>query len=194
VKQPAALTRQTVREAVLFVILVSVAVASRLIEYFPPNAHAVAAATLLAGLLFRSYVLAICVPLVSMMISDAVIGGHDGLVMISVYASLLLPLVWRNALRRDLLVAPIAALAGSAFFYLTTNFAHWYSFGDQMQETAWTSSGLIHCYAIAIPFFKYTLMGDLGYTAVLFGGYIVTRLLSAQNADEVTPALPTVAA
>ena len=175
----AVMKQQTVREIVLFLVLVGVAVVSRLIEYFPPNAHAVAAAALLAGLLFRSRVVALCVPLLAMMISDSVIGGHDGLVMVTVYGSLVLPVLRCGALRRDRLLTPIAAVAGSMVFYLTTNFAHWLSFGDRMQEAQWTWSGLVHCYAIALPFFKYTLMGDLGYSAVLFGAYAVAKLLTA---------------
>src|SRR5205085_5688162 len=110
-----------------FVALIAVAVASRLIEYFPPNAHAVAACALLAGLIFRSRVVALCVPLVAMMISDSLIGGHDGLVMATVYASLALPVIWGGLLKRDLLLTPVAAFTNSAIFYLATNFAHWYS-------------------------------------------------------------------
>jgi len=174
-QEPSAVKPQTIRDAALFVLLVAVAVASRLIEYFPPNAHAVAAAALLAGVLFQNRIVAVCVPLVAMMISDSIIGGHDGLVMFTVYASLVLPVVWGSLLKRDLLLTPVAALAGSAVFYLTTNFAHWYSFGDRMQEITWTASGLAHCYAIALPFFKYTLIGDLSYAAVLFGAYLVVK-------------------
>jgi hypothetical protein len=179
--EPFAVKPQTIREAALFVLLVGAAVASRLIEYFPPNAHAVAAAALLAGVLFRSRIVAVCVPLASMMISDSIIGGHDGLVMFTVYASLVLPVVWGSLLKRDLLLTPAAALVSSAVFYLTTNFAHWYSFGDRMQEVAWTLGGLAHCYAIALPFFKYTLIGDLSYTTVLFGAYCLVKAGQREN-------------
>jgi hypothetical protein len=154
---------------------VAVAVASRLIEYFPPNAHAVAAASLLAGVVFRSRIVAICVPLAAMMISDSVIGGHDGLVMAAVYGSLVLPVAFGAVLKRDLLLTPVAALTSSLVFYLATNFAHWCSFGDRMQEVTWTLAGLVHCYAVAVPFFKFTLMGDFAYTAVLFGAYYLVR-------------------
>lgn len=33
-----------------------------------------------------------------------------------------------------------------------------------------TGAGLIECYVAAIPFFKNTLLSDLFYTALLFGG------------------------
>jgi hypothetical protein len=170
-----AVKQQTIREALIFVGLVAVAVASRLTDYFPPNAHAVAAAALLAGLVFRSRIVAACVPLSAMMISDSIIGGHDGLVMATVYGSLVVPLAWSGLLRRDLLLTPLAAVTNSLVFYLATNFAHWYSFGDQMQEVTWTFGGLVHCYAIALPFFKFTLLGDLAYTAVLFGAYCLAK-------------------
>jgi hypothetical protein len=184
--------QQTIREAMIFAGLVAIAVASRLTEYFPPNAHAVAAAALLAGLIFRSRIVAVCVPLSAMLISDSIIGGHDGLVMATVYGSLVLPLAWSGLLKRDLLSTPLAAVTNSVVFFLATNFAHWYSFGDRMQEVTWTFGGLVHCYAIALPFFKFTLLGDLGYTAVLFGAYCVAKAMYAPSlAGGLTSASPT---
>jgi hypothetical protein len=175
--------QQHIRDGLLFVALVAIAVASRLTDYFPPNAHAVAAAALLAGLIFSSRIVALCVPLLAMMISDSIIGGHDGLVMATVYGSLVLPVAFSGLLKRQWMLAPIAALFSSVIFYLATNFAHWVSFGDRMQEASWTLAGLIHCYAIALPFFKFTLAGDLGYTVVLFGAYGLFALAKSQNRE-----------
>lgn len=38
-----------------------------------------------------------------------------------------------------------------------------------------TLDGLIQSYTLAIPFFRNTLLGDLGYTVVLFGGYEIIQ-------------------
>jgi hypothetical protein len=34
-----------------------------------------------------------------------------------------------------------------------------------------TAAGLLQCYAAALPFFRYTLAGDMFFAVVLFGGY-----------------------
>jgi hypothetical protein len=180
-----------VRDGLLFVALVAIAVASRLTDYFPPNAHAVAATALLAALLFSRRIVALCVPLSAMMISDSIIGGHDGLVMATVYGSLVLPVAFSGLLRRQWMLAPVAAICSSVVFYLATNFAHWYSFGDRMQEATWTLGGLVHCYAIALPFFKFTLAGDLGYTVILFGAY---GLCALARLEKGAPELPLIRA
>jgi len=57
-------------------------------------------------------------------------------------------------------------LLGSVLFFVTTNFGVW-AFDAMYPRTA---AGLVECYTAAIPFFGNTALGDLFYTAVLFGG------------------------
>ncbi len=54
-------------------------------------------------------------------------------------------------------------------FYLVTNFAVW-TF-DSLYPKTW--DGLIACYTAAIPFFRNSLIGDIFFAAVLFGGFAV---------------------
>jgi len=56
-------------------------------------------------------------------------------------------------------------------FYLVTNFAVW-AWGALYPRT-W--SGLIACYTAAIPFFRNSLIGDITFVAVLFGGFAVLQ-------------------
>lgn len=66
-----------------------------------------------------------------------------------------------------------SALAGSAIFFVTTNFASWL---DPMMGYPQTLGGLVNCYIAAIPFALNTVLGDLFYSAVMFGGYaLLTR-------------------
>jgi hypothetical protein len=67
------------------------------------------------------------------------------------------------------------SLAASVMFFLVTNFAHWAIY-DMYEKSA---AGLLHCYAMALPFFRYTLAGDLSFACVLFGGYAVAKSLVA---------------
>ena len=55
----------------------------------------------------------------------------------------------------------------STLFFAVTNFAHW----RVMEMYPHTFHGLWHCYVQALPFFRYTLMGDLFFGALLFGLY-----------------------
>ncbi len=59
------------------------------------------------------------------------------------------------------------ALGASVIFFIVSNFGVWIS-GSMYPLTF---EGLIACYTAAIPFFHYTIAGNLLYSAVLFGGY-----------------------
>ena len=155
-------------------VLVLLCVVARLLPHWP-NFTPVAACALLAGCVFRSRVIALLVPLVGMGISDLFIGGYEWKIMAVVYASLAFPLVLRNFVRdgRAIVLVPLASLLSSAVFFLATNFAVW-SFGG------WYSAdwgGLLRCYAAAIPFLRYTVMGDLVWSGALFAGLATCRLL-----------------
>ena len=64
-----------------------------------------------------------------------------------------------------------AALACSLIFFATTNFAVWAFSGLYSPDT----TGLLQCYVAALPFLKYTVAGDLFWSAVLFGGAFLLR-------------------
>ncbi len=59
------------------------------------------------------------------------------------------------------------ALMASAIFFLVSNFGVWIGSKVYPQNI----SGLLTCYGAGLPFIKGTLMGDLFYSTVLFGGY-----------------------
>jgi hypothetical protein len=57
-------------------------------------------------------------------------------------------------------------LVSSATFFIVTNFSCWP--GSSYPQNF---GGLLECYAAGIPFLKGTLLGDLFYSAVLFGSF-----------------------
>ena len=149
----------------LVIGLVLLGVASRLVPH-PWNATPVMAIALFGGT-YLAKRWAILLPLAIVAISDVLIGWHSTV-----------PFTWGAFLLTGLLawwVRPnpngsrilVGALAGSVLFFLITNFGVWVA-GDLYPRTA---DGLWQCYVAAIPFFRTSLMGDLVYTAVLFGGY-----------------------
>ena len=58
-----------------------------------------------------------------------------------------------------------AALASSISFFMVSNFAVWACWSMYPK----TISGLMTCYAAAIPFFRHAVAGDLLFAAVMFG-------------------------
>lgn len=170
----------------VFCCLIAVGVGSRvakeLLDLSLPNLHAVTAAALFAGCYFSSRRVAMLVPLVAMSLSDLVIGGHQPLVMASVYGCLAAPVLLRGWLRLESgrwMGAGAAALVSSTLFFAATNLAVWWC------SYAHTWSGLGRCYAAAVPFFGYTLAGDLLATYALFAGYAL--LTGSAAATDPTP-------
>jgi hypothetical protein len=62
-----------------------------------------------------------------------------------------------------------ASLGASLFFFIATNFGVWL----EGRLYPLTAEGLVSCYYNAIPFFRNTLLGDLVFSAVLFGVYVL---------------------
>lgn len=173
-------SRPALVQGVAFAALVCIVVASRWIGH-APNATAAAAAALFAGFFFRSMLLAVAAPIAAMLVSDALLGGYHTGIMATVYASLAAPalagrLLNRGTTGRRLTTGVACVLGGSILFFFTTNLAVW-AFSGYYARTV---TGLAECYAAALPFFRFTIMGDLFYSASLFGGYALFARLAAQ--------------
>lgn len=142
------------------------AAAMRLVPH-PPNFTPIAAMALFGGAHFSTKRMALSVALGAMLLSDVVLGLHD--LMPFVYGSfaltVLLGAALRNRGRWKFVVS--ASLAASTLFFLITNFGVW-AIGGLYPRSA---SGLVACYMAAIPFFGWTLAGDLFYTGAWFGAY-----------------------
>ena len=108
--------------------------------------------------------LAIIVPLVAMVISDALIGFHSSLLF--VYGAIvIMVLANRFLLNRISLGKLILAAIGSAIlFYSITNFGAWLSHAMYPQ----TIDGLWQAYLAGIPFFRNTLLSNLFFTTISF--------------------------
>jgi hypothetical protein len=183
--------RQTLVEGMVLTVLIALGAQLRIYFQDLPNFAPVAALALFAGYYFRSWVTALCVPLGVMVLSDAFIGAYDWRMMALVYGMLALPVVLRSPLRRYLdikqrgVARTAAAVTGlvacslfaSLMFFFITNLGSWLWF-DMYQHT-W--AGLVTCYVQALPFFRFTLTGDLLFALSLFGGYgLVSQLGFAQ--------------
>jgi hypothetical protein len=162
----------------LAALLIALDVTARLVLHLP-NVSPVAASALFAGVMLRHRSLALVVPLAAMAIADSVSGFYDWRVMAVVYAAMALPaLAGMLARTRAIRVVAPTMLGCSLIFFLSTNLAVWAFSGMYSPDGA----GLMQCYAAALPFLKYTVAGDLFWTAALFGGAFLVQRLSARRA------------
>lgn len=151
----------------------------------PPNFTPVEAMALFGGAYLLDRRLAFLVPLVAMFLSDIALGLlHGGLYLdhllslpsLAVYTCILLCSVMGFGLRGKVSGARVLgySLAGSVLFFVVTNFATWIG-AQAIPGHGACTQGLIPCYVAAIPFFQWTLLGTLFYSALLFGGYALLR-------------------
>lgn len=140
-----------------------------ILKYLPhiPNFAPIAAIALF-GSVYLNKKYALVLPLLAMLISDIFIGFYSPWIMISVYSSFLLIGLIGLYLREHKTVGNIlgGSLFGSIIFFLVTNFAMWAIPHSLYPHTL---QGLINCYTMGLPFFRYTILGDLFYTSVFFG-------------------------
>ena len=151
----------------------------------PPNFSPVIAIALFAGAYFANRRWAVLVPLAAMLVSDlALAATHGGIylqhlaspVALSVYACILLATVMGFGLRGRVGGAAVlgGSVAGSVLFFVVTNFMVWAT-AAVIPGHAHCLAGIAPCYASAIPFFHWTLLGTLFWSAMLFGGFELLR-------------------
>ena len=132
-----------------------------------PNVSPVAAMALFGGAYFADKRMAFAVPFVALFLSDLLLGLHNS--MIFVYAGFALTVAIGFLLQNRVTITntAFAMVASSVSFFLLTNFGAWMTSGLYAK----TAGGLMQAYAAGIPFFQNSLLGNLIYAAVIFGGY-----------------------
>ena len=154
----------------LVTIMILAAAFTRLIPH-PPNFTAVGAIALFGGAYFSEKKFAFLVPMFAMLLSDLIIGFHNG--MFSVYLSFILIVGIGIVLSQNIKFINVvaASLLASVLFFVLTNFQMWI----QSPLYAKNISGLIACYVAAIPFFHHTVLGDLFFIGVLLGFFALLQ-------------------
>ena len=161
-------------DLLLVAFLVALNVAARLLPH-APGFLPVAASGFFAARVLNIPVLALLVPVLGMILSDVALPGEDWRIQAVGFAAIAIPAVagmatrrWRGAVSVVATMVPCSVL-----FFLLSNGAVWAFSG--MYSLTW--QGLVQCYVAALPFLEKTVLGDLFWTAVLFGGaWLVQRL------------------
>jgi hypothetical protein len=158
----------------MFYLLTLVVAASRFLPH-PPNVACVGALGLFAGCYLvgrRAYL----VPLAVLLLSDIVghllgirgMGFYNPVTMAFVYAGAMAAIPVGRWMRsnQSKLRLPVGSLAASTLFFLLSNLGVWLGGWYPM-----TGFGLLACYTSAIPFFGYTIAGDMAFVLILFGAW-----------------------
>lgn len=153
------------KEIMLAIGMLVLGIVSRLIVHIP-NFTPVMALALFGGVYLKKGQ-AVFLPVLLMAVTDVFLGIHGTIFF--TWGSVALIAVLGLWLRKNKNAAAIAgsSLASAIFFFIVTNFGVWLVSG--MYPHTW--AGLADCYALAIPFFRHTLLSTIVYTFVLFGGY-----------------------
>jgi hypothetical protein len=146
------------KEKVLF-SFVLIAALTRLVPH-PPNFAPITAMSLFAGTYFTRKQLAFIVPLLAMLISDLFLGFYT--ISVFIYLSFIV-ITWLGQQKNR--VTPKLVLLGSFLFFFISNFGVWLLYYPK------TIDGLISCFALAIPFFVTSLLGDIFYSVILVLGF-----------------------
>ena len=183
------LPENTLRDILILLLLISVGIASRFVLVDIPNFKPIASIVLFAAFWFRSYWVAGASLLLVMLVSNhgldhcpwqVTIGVVSGLAIAALIGRRLRSQFESSAKVKSQPVKAMSRLFGGAFlmsttFFLISNLAVW-SMGQWYPLSV---TGLAHCFSAAIPFFKYTLGGDLFFSLTLFATwYAIDRAMA----------------
>jgi uncharacterized protein DUF6580 len=154
-------------DMLLVTFLIGLDVVARLLPH-APGFLPVAASGLFAGRVLRIPALAVAVPVLGMILSDMALPSEDWRIQAVGFAAIAIPALGGIATRRFSGVLPIVTIVimSSIFFFLLSNGAVWAFSGMYSHDL----SGLTQCYIAGLPFLEKTMIGDLSWTAILFGG------------------------
>lgn len=169
----------------IYLFIVLVAAASRFVPHIPNFAPITALAIFSAAYLPKKQ--AIAIPLAARFISDLFIGFFAWQLMLAVYASHLLGVLFGLWIKQEKggkwLKIFASSLGASLLFFGITNFAFLYA------QYPHNFSGIIQAYVAGLPFLKGTVLGDMTYSVALFGAYALARNWATQKSLIKNPSL-----
>jgi len=136
--------------------LILILALARLIPH-PPNFTPIIAVAILSGYFFKNIYMSFVILIISMLISDILIGFYNNIFF--VYISLLLISLIFFKIGKKINYKNLIAYSflGSLIFFIISNFGVWLLSGLYEKNL----NGMIECYILAIPFFRNTFLSTL---------------------------------
>ena len=145
----------------LIILFILIAIWFRLIPHLP-NFTPVTSLALFSGIMLKRRWLSISIPLVAMILSDLVLGFSSISMWVYLgFVSITMIGWFLNKMNTK------SILLSSLIFFIISNFGVW------MLDYPHTIEGLVMCYTLAIPFFGYSIIGDLFWGHVFKYSYKV---------------------
>ena len=144
---------------------------SRLIPH-PPNFTPIISVAILSSFFFKNINLSISVILISMFISDLLIGFHD-YIFFTYIPLVVIAIIFKEKILKYKNIL-IYSIIGVIIFYLTSNFGVWF-LGKNYEENI---QGLISCYIAGLPFLKNSLISTIFYTYLTFSIFKFSKILN----------------
>jgi hypothetical protein len=165
----------------VFVVgMIAAAALSRILPH-PANFAPMNAIALFAGAYLSDRKgVAIIVPLLTMWISDAALqfltgwGFHADMWVIYGTIALITFISFPLAKHRNTARIGAFTLVAAIIFFILSNLIPWAMHGMYGMYPR-TGAGLVACFVAALPFFQNSLIGDVVYTAILFGGFALAE-------------------
>ena len=133
----------------LLAVFVIIATFLRLIPH-PLNFTPITSLALFSGVMFSRKWMSVGIPLVAMILSDMVLGFYS--ISLWVYAAFVCITIFGWFINK---MNINSILLSSIIFFIVSNFGVW------ILGYPHTIEGLLLCYTMAIPFFGYSIIGDL---------------------------------
>ena len=154
------------KQLILVIGLITLAIFSRWIPH-PPNMTALSAVALFTAHHLNHKYGGLIALMTALLISDMTLGFYSG--MWFVYAAFVLVFFVGQLILKSFSPTKLfaASVTSSLLFFVITNLGVWVS----GQLYPMNVVGFVECFVMAIPFLKNQLIGDLFYSAVLFGSF-----------------------
>ena len=141
----------------IFIGILAVLSVSRFVPHPPNFTSLIALSFYIPAILGIRYLPAL---VISFVVTDVVIGLHS--ITFFTWGSVIIIGLISVYFTSSILSRLSGALLGSLIFYLISNFGVWIT-----GSYGYTIEGLIACYTLAIPFFGYTLVSTIVFSAII---------------------------
>ncbi len=169
--------QQKVAVSILLIVLTA---ATRFLPHGISNVTPIAGMALFGAAFFKRSWVGLAFPLAALWVTDLILNNtilrqfypETGFIWYtSLWVALGFLAIWCIGKLNLKSITPLrllsSSLMGSVAFFLISNLSTFF------ETTLYTKNvaGLLTCYAAGIPFFRNELLGDLAFTAVIFGAY-----------------------
>ena len=176
--------KSEIKTGLLIGSLIILAALSRLVEH-PMNFTPMTAILLFSVAFIGNKWLKLIFPFATILFTDMVLesvngfGFHSGSAVVYLGYALIFGIGFLLLKKVNALNTLTAVVLSSTVFYLLTNFALFYPASPVPNPAVGTYphnlTGILASYQAGLPFFRNMLMGDLTFTAILFGVYYAAR-------------------